>query len=733
MEFSLTIFKDVKWKYFLWLLSGLLTFSGVEAAHLVGGEMSYTCLGNGQYLIRLKIFRDCNSTGAPFDDSVSVAAFDPLDGSPFATPLEEVYLTHGQIVQLPTSLNNPCLQVPPGVCTEFTVYEGSMNLPPRNGGYLLSHQRCCRNSTLSNIPNPGSWGNTFIANIPANDVACNSSPRFNDNPPVVLCQNDSLEFDHAATEGDGDSLYYSLCDAFHGGTQNDPAPQPSSPPPYTPIPFTAGFGPTNPMPASPPIAIDGQSGMLRGRPTAAGQYLFTVCVEEYRNGQLLSTVRRDFQFNVTPCQSTVISAITPQSDLPSTICNGTTVQFTHNSQGGAFYRWEFNDPGNPNGFSVQSTPTYTFSDTGDYVVRLIVNPGTVCADTSEEIFTLHYPLDPEISLTGDLCFDTQQLNLRVSGNFSQNADVSWTFNGQTFNSFVFDPGTLGTLGPYWAFVEVREHDCVGVDSLQFNLFEPPTIFGQLGMFSGCAPFTLQLSDSIQSNPFTRHFWQFGDGNTSDSVSPVHTYTSPGTYDVLHVMWSDTGCVDSVWAFYPAAVTVLPSPEAILEVDKQEASIYKPFFTFRDSSMSNIVFQRTTMGDGTIYENQQTWVHAYSDTGNYRVVHLVENSSGCLDSLTFFLRVKPVFKVFAPTAFRPDGNGLNEEFRIYGSGWKKMELRIFSRWGEQVFFTIDGSKGWNGRWQNSGETVPEGVYTWQFKAEGEEGEVEERFGTVMLMR
>ena len=69
-------------------------------------------------------------------------------------------------------------------------------------------------------------------------LVCNSSCAFISDPPIVMCKDDSLNIDFSVQELDGDSVFYSLCQPLHGGSQNNPAPNPPSSPPYTPVPFT---------------------------------------------------------------------------------------------------------------------------------------------------------------------------------------------------------------------------------------------------------------------------------------------------------------------------------------------------------------------------------------------------------------------------------------------------------------------------------------------------------------
>ena len=101
------------------------------------------------------------------------------------------------VTSVPLNSVSSCLTVPPGLCIEKTVYIDTVLLPPSPNGYDLVYQRCCRNGTITNLINPGSAGSTYTTYIPDSTVACNSSPVFTNFPPVVLCINDPLNFDHS--------------------------------------------------------------------------------------------------------------------------------------------------------------------------------------------------------------------------------------------------------------------------------------------------------------------------------------------------------------------------------------------------------------------------------------------------------------------------------------------------------------------------------------------------------
>ncbi|MEY3693280.1 MAG: hypothetical protein RL157_604, partial [Bacteroidota bacterium] len=66
------------------LLALTLGFAS-NAAHLVGGEITYTCLGSNQYQVKLRIYRDCFSGGAAFDNSVNFTVYN-LAGAVVTNP-----------------------------------------------------------------------------------------------------------------------------------------------------------------------------------------------------------------------------------------------------------------------------------------------------------------------------------------------------------------------------------------------------------------------------------------------------------------------------------------------------------------------------------------------------------------------------------------------------------------------------------------------------------------------
>ena len=388
----------------LGLLLGVLFAQSLHATHIVGGEMNYTCLGNNEYEISLTIFRDCfnGNPDAWFDDPASIGIFDENN-----ILLQQILIPLMGNDTLDPVLSDPCLVVPPDVCVHTTTYTATIVLPPLIGGYQLAYQRCCRNQTIKNIIDPLGSGATYGVTISERALLeCNSNPKFNDWPPIYICVNEPINFDQSAVDIDGDSIVYRLCTPLLGATPDIPRPQPPNPPPYEPINWiNPPYDVDNMLNGTGDgqfLEINAQTGLLTGVPNTIGQFVVGICVEEYRDGDLISTTRRDFQYNVGVCGQSVASFFAPEIQ-----CESLTVDFDNMSSGAENYLWFFNDPGNPGFVSGLESPSYTYSDTGRFTVMLIAEPNSSCADTSfREVYLQYNSLFPDFSYEFEQCSDS---------------------------------------------------------------------------------------------------------------------------------------------------------------------------------------------------------------------------------------------------------------------------------------------------------------------------------------
>lgn len=403
----------------LLVLCGSLGWTGaVRASHVVGADMTYTCNGNNSYTVRLDLYQDClnGQQGAIDQDVPGIFAVYARSGNGFlGTPTAlDNGIPAAQILTIPANFSNACVLNYPATCLRRTTFIRTFSLPVNSAGYRVVYQRCCRNEQVVNIYRPGEVGATYFVDIPPTNSAgpCNNSAVFNAYPPQIICVNNPLVVDFSATDPDGsDSLSYELCTALVGGSRNDPKPnQPL--PSGDPVDYVNPYTATYPVASYPAIQLNATTGQLTATPNLLGRYIVTVCCHEWRNGQRINTVKREFQFVVTGCSKTVVADIpqlSPEFNTYVVQCNSYTVNFVNDSRGAntstgsSPWFWDFGVAGTDTDVSTDEEPSFTYPDTGTYVVKLVVNRGSTCPDSIQRLVKIYPTLTVNFGVSGKLC------------------------------------------------------------------------------------------------------------------------------------------------------------------------------------------------------------------------------------------------------------------------------------------------------------------------------------------
>jgi gliding motility-associated-like protein len=291
-------FFKFRFSVFLWLMFiGFFSFDA-RSTHILGGEVYYDSLGNGFYKVTFEIYRDCNSATA-YDNPLVYTVFYG-DGTYF----NEFVVDLNSSSILPIVYDDPCVTPPNNICVEKGIYIDTIQLPFNPSGYHISYQRCCWANNVDNIVDPGNNGITLTTFVPGSDLTgvYNQGARFVNYPPLVLCAQNTLNFNHIAFDPDGDSLTYELADPLEGGSIGNIIPNPESPPPYNGVLWNPGFSTFVPFGAGSNITINPQTGMMSFTPNNIGNFVAGVKVNEYRNGILINSKIRTFSFRVVVCQ-----------------------------------------------------------------------------------------------------------------------------------------------------------------------------------------------------------------------------------------------------------------------------------------------------------------------------------------------------------------------------------------------------------------------------------------------
>ncbi len=706
--------------------------------------------GTAKYRITIEIYRDCNGGGADFDNPAVVTVYKEHDGQvSFVRSDYRSIKTRESVPIIPM----PCMTVP-NVCVERAKYSFDLELPVGDFSYHIVYQRCCRNETITNIVTPGEVGATYSVEITSEAMAAkSSSPRFTELPPSVICNQLPLSYDHSAEDPDADQLVYSFCSPLKGGGPLDQgtdvtscdgvAPDPACPPPFQLVTFVQPtYSPTNPMGGSPQITINPVTGLIKGTPQQLGQYVVSVCVKEYRNGVLLSTVRREFQFNVADCQPDVLADIEKDSVLDFRYflfrsCGDQTIAFKNKSLGGSdikSYQWTF-DLNNGNvATSTERDPVITFPDTGTYEGTMVLNKGLPCDDSLRIRVQVFPPVYAAFTYDYDTCVAGPVSFTDASSGEGIVTNWSWDFG---------DGGSDKSANPLYEYTDpgifpvslrVRDGNGCEDDTTQVITYQPAPrdVIIAPSTYHGCIPariFFNNLSTPIDST-YTFE-WDFGDG-TGDSVqSPIHVFDQEGLYSVGIKITSPIGCEAS--NYFPNWIQVKPSPKADFSYEPKE--IIGPDVPIRFQDLSSDAVRWYWNFDSLATTQLQNPVYAFQDTGRHIVYLRVVHPNGCVDTTQRLIDVIPDVRLYMPNAFTPNQDTRNDIFIGKGhlDGVKNYRFVIWNRWGEKVFETTDTALGWDGRIRGSGRPAPPGVYVYVVSYTEPRGKPVVRRGFATLIR
>ena len=93
--------------------------------------------------------------------------------------------------------------------------------------------------------------------------------------------------------------------------------------------------------------------------------------------------------------------------------------------------------------------------------------------------------------------------------------------------------------------------------------------------------------------------------------------------------------------------------------------------------------------------------------SYRIIAISNDS---LESRSNTISVEKPYALYAPTAFSPDGDGINDYFNVIGQGLTNYTIEIYNRWGQMVFKSNDMSVKWDGNFRN--KKAPAGTYVYK---------------------
>ena len=411
------------------------------ATHISGGELLYQYMGAGsqpntsRYKITMRLFRECNSNGASLNgEIVNIGIYYNLNAQLYTTlNLNQEWSGNPPVIKnTPGAI--PCLIGSVNVCYQVGTYSNIIDLPNNNPeGFILSWVRYSRQEMTNIDDDPVSTravGATYVTYIPGTKVmptGFDNSPQFAVKDTGIVCAGKHFILDFGATDADGDSLSYSFIPSYDGGSNAEPNPAPAQFLSLIRLPYISPYSGTSPLGAE--VIIDPKTGTISGdAPSVPGKYVVNVAATEWRNGVILNVHRKDFILTIGNCDFAA-------ADLkPSYLsCDGFTLTFQNESTSSGIhsYLWDFGDPSSPNNTSTAPVATHTYTDTGAYTVKLVINKGEQCTDSTVTTALVYPGFFPDFNATGSCVLNPYQFKDLTTTKYGVVDSWRWDFGDLT--------------------------------------------------------------------------------------------------------------------------------------------------------------------------------------------------------------------------------------------------------------------------------------------------------------
>ena len=320
---------------------------------------------------------------------------------------------------------------------------------------------------------------------------------------------------------------------------------------------------------------------------------------------------------------------------------------------------------------------------------------------------------------------------QLSFNATGGASYEWFgpngFYDNVYYAHIFSTSFVDS-GMYYVDV-ISAGGCRARDSLYVKIIGTQVKLSLPPDTAVCKGNSVQLNAT--SNINTSYSWSPAKDLSNASINnPVATPTATTTYFVK-VTDSD-GCTDSAGV----RIRIKNAVEVKAGIDGSNylCRAYDSA-SFKNTSSGNIVKWKWDFGNGqtdTTSSPHQQYYSINDNDLNYRVSLIVYDTAGCSDTAYHLVKVVNNCYIAVPTAFTPNGDGLND-YLYPLNAYKATNLlfRIYDRRGQLIFETKDWSRKWDGTFNGTPQST--GVYVWMLEYNDERGKKIFKNGTTTLIR
>ena len=366
-------------------------------------------------------------------------------------------------------------------------------------------------------------------------------------------------------------------------------------------------------------------------------------------------------------------------------------------------------PSEENQTQLIITPLYDYIDEPDETIYISIdqiNIGCIQIDPDTIIFSLS---------------DQPELNVSLSDDFSIYCPGS---------EVILEPNVTGGVGGFMSgsfLSDAYDYSWSQIGTAAIQTENPTqtseycvTVTDVCGTQekSDCIKITVPEYDELEANLFSKIICedieadlcvidvQGGEGNYSYAWSNGQSGRCNFDYQGEYQVIVSDECDKEITLFGEIYYDEPPEPYfEYLSIPHQNLGV--EFYNYTDELVD--LSYRWSFGDGS-YSDHSNPIHIFQQAGDYDVSLKVITPLGkCEKDFQDYVTINQNYSFFAPNAFSPNNDGLNDDFRTFTTGVKQFELFLFDSYGKMVFNSTNIQDSWDGTYD--GKPAPQGIYVY----------------------
>ena len=381
----------------------------------------------------------------------------------------------------------------------------------------------------------------------------------------------------------------------------------------------------------------------------------------------------------------------------------------------------YDSPSSASSIANGSINTYSVSNFGtDTLFVEVKDPITNCISTPRVPLTFSINEIPEAPLFDPISSCVKNLSISPLSAPASDETLMWyNVNHQLLGSGNSYNVSFQTPGNYILYADIL-NDSTGCKSSSTNvniLIKHALDLGQDLTKKICIGKSIDLNTIFPSSAYNSTLWTLG----GVTVPDITNITQPGLYQLDASNFDD--CTDQT------IVNVLISDPVPASAGNDTIAVYGQPHQLIGFGGIAFEWRSTSLQSNFISNTQKPFVTLFNDQ---LFILKVTDENGCIGEDSVFVKVLSGPEYHAPNAFTPNGDGLNDVFRVFPSGIAYTEwFKIYNRNGNLVFQSNKWLYGWDGKFQ--GTPQPTGTYVWVIRGLDKNGRIIEKKGTVILIR